>query len=147
MQRRVATLSQTKENPSQEAPHSAGDLLATALAQNHAIVNPDASQQPQPAKERVKWPRINSNKEWQQLDEDLDMILEVPLAGATERKIETVTTITYNVARDRFGTEERKEISPKVCQLNRREDCVKGSSHSPGSLGLQQEGKKQGSKT
>nr|XP_023657820.1 uncharacterized protein LOC111838758 [Paramormyrops kingsleyae] len=85
------------------------------------MVNSDASRQLQPAKERVKWPRMNSNKEWQQLDEDLNKILDVALAGTVERKIETMTAITYNMARERFGIEERKTISPKARQLNWRE--------------------------
>lgn len=68
----------------------------------------------------MKWPRMNSNKEWQQLHEDLNKILEVALAGTAEHKIKTLTTITYNMAREWFGTEERKAINPKARQLNQR---------------------------
>ena len=121
MQRRVATLRQTQENPSQEAPHSTGDLSASALPLNRTMVNSDASRQPQPVRERVKWPKMNSNKEWQQLDEDLCNILECALVGTAEQKIATMTAIIYNVAKERFGVEERKTITPNARQPNRRE--------------------------
>ncbi|XP_038159099.1 uncharacterized protein LOC119796966 [Cyprinodon tularosa] len=121
LQRRVETPRQTQENPSQEAPHSTGDLLATALPLNHTVVNSDASQQPQPAKDRIKWPKMNSNKEWQQLDEDLCKILETALVGAAEQKMATMTAIIYNVAKERFGVEDRKTSTPNVRQPNRRE--------------------------
>lgn len=64
---------------------------------------------------------MNSNKKWQQLHEDLNKILEVALAGTAERKIKTMTTITYNMAREWFGTEERKANNPKSRKLNQRE--------------------------
>lgn len=81
----------------------------------------DASQKPQPARERVKWPRMSSNMEWKQLDEDLDKILEVALAGPVEKKINTLTSIIYNLAREHFGIEERKIASMKEKELNRKE--------------------------
>ncbi|XP_035691401.1 uncharacterized protein LOC118426238 [Branchiostoma floridae] len=45
----------------------------------------------------------NAEKEWQQLDEDLEGILESVLAGAAERKIEAMMEIVYSVGVERFG--------------------------------------------
>lgn len=86
LQRSVATPCQAHVSTKPDAPHSTGDLLATTLHQNHTTVNTDTSQQHQPANKRVKWPMMNSNKEWQQLDKDAKKILEVALAGKAERK-------------------------------------------------------------
>ncbi len=92
--------------------------MAKVLPQNYTTDHSDAFRQPQPAKERVKWPRMSSNKEWQQLGEDLDKILEVALARTVERKINAMTAITYNLAREWFGIEERKTTSLKEKQPN-----------------------------
>lgn len=67
---------------------------------------------------------MNSNMEWQQLDEDLNMILEAALAGTVEQKIETMTAVTYNMARKWFGTKERNTIA-EGRQLNQRERDTK----------------------
>lgn len=42
------------------------------------------------------------------------------MAGAAERKIETMTSIIYNVARKWFVTEERKALNLKAEQLNHK---------------------------
>ncbi|KAL7827271.1 hypothetical protein SRHO_G00329890 [Serrasalmus rhombeus] len=51
---------------------------------------------------------MSNNKEWYQLDQDLDKMLEATLVGTAEQKVNTLTTITYNLAREHFGVEVKK---------------------------------------
>lgn len=43
------------------------------------------------------------------LDEDLDMVLKAVQAGSAERKVDSLTAITYNLAKERFGRVPRRE--------------------------------------
>lgn len=72
-------------------------------------------------KERIKWPKMSDTKAWATLDQDLNQILEVTTTGTVERKINALTEITYNLAKERFGTVERKENIKVMKQINRRE--------------------------
>ena len=60
------------------------------------------------------------------LDEDLDKVLGAVQAGSAERKVDSLTAITYNVAKERFGTVPRREnkVRPEK-QNNRRERKIK----------------------
>lgn len=40
--------------------------------------------------------KMGGNKEWKQLDQDLDKLLEAALAGAAEQKVNALTTVMYN---------------------------------------------------
>lgn len=121
MQRIVETLSETQEDSSQEAPHSTGDLSAPAPSQSHRRDSPNTTSDTQPMTEKVRWPQANNNTAWNQLDGDLDRVLEATLAGTAEKKINSMTTIIITMARERFGTEERKGSSgTPVNQPNRR---------------------------
>ena len=64
---------------------------------------------PQPTKERLKWPKKCDTKVWSMFDEDLDKVLEAAQAGSAERKVDSLTAITYSLAKERFGTVPRKE--------------------------------------
>ncbi|XP_019641511.1 PREDICTED: uncharacterized protein LOC109482994 [Branchiostoma belcheri] len=65
---------------------------------------------------------MSDTKAWEHLDADLNQVLEASLAGAVERKVESLTAITYNLARERFGVEEKKKKSQQTTkQPNRRE--------------------------
>lgn len=64
---------------------------------------------------------MSDNKEWYQLDQDLDKVLEATLAGTAEQKVNTLTTITYNLAREHFGTQEKKVNIKSAHQPSRRE--------------------------
>lgn len=121
MQRIVETLSETQEDSSQEAPHSTGDLSAPAPSQSHRRDSPNTTPGTQPMTAKVRWPQANNNTAWNQLDGDLDRVLEATLAGTAEKKIDSMTTIIITIARERFGTEERKGSSEtQVNQPNRR---------------------------
>lgn len=52
--------------------------------------------------------------QWLQLDEDLDKILEVALAGTVEWKMNPMTAITYNLALEQFGIEEILPLRSKT---------------------------------
>ena len=106
----VETPSETQEDSCQEAPHSTGDLSASAPPLNQRV-SPHTTPGTQPTRERVKWPPANNNIAWYQLDQDLDRVLEAALAGAAERKLDSMTAIVYTMAKERFGTEEKKGSS------------------------------------
>ncbi|KAI8501656.1 hypothetical protein Bbelb_209270 [Branchiostoma belcheri] len=131
---------ETQEDSRQEAPHSTGDPQAPESPQAHRRHSPQRrtvteSQQPRsreqvsraerqahPVKDRIKWPKMSDTKAWEHLDADLNQVLEASLAGAVERKVESLTAITYNLARERFGVEEKKKKSQQTTkQPNRRE--------------------------
>lgn len=123
MQRTAVEPGETQENSRQEAPHSTGDLSASVSPQDLRRDPPDATPESQthPARERIKWPKMGDTKEWYQLDQDLDKVLEATLAGTAEQKVNTLTTITYNLARERFGLEDKKVNIKKAHQQSRRE--------------------------
>ncbi|KAI8493811.1 hypothetical protein Bbelb_281580 [Branchiostoma belcheri] len=129
---------ETQEDSRQEAPHSTGDPQAPESPQAHRRHSPQRrtateSQQPRgrdqasraerqahPVKYRIKWPKMSDTKAWEHLDADLEQVLEASLAGAGERKVESLTSITYNLARERFGVEEKKKRQQTNKQPNRR---------------------------
>lgn len=92
---------ETKENFSQEAPHSAEDLFALELPQ-HQIPGQPSSSSATPIyssrRERIKWPKLSDSIAWMQFDDDLDSILEAALAGPVHKKVDSLTTIAYNFA-------------------------------------------------
>ncbi|VDI22184.1 Hypothetical predicted protein [Mytilus galloprovincialis] len=67
----------------------------------------------------------NSEAQWRDLNDDLGVILETSLQGCVERRIETLTTLVYNIGKERFGVEERKERSNTKQTPNRREQKIK----------------------
>ncbi len=117
-----------QENPRQEAHHSPSDLSVPAIPQDHTrrASNAIPESPPQPTKERIKWPKMSDGKEWSMLDEDLDKVLGAVQAGSAERKVDLLTSITYNVAKERFGTVPRRENKARPeKQDNRRERKIK----------------------
>lgn len=76
-------------------------------------------------RERVKWPNANKVREWQELDEDLDKILESNLIGIVENKISTMSNMVYNIGCDRFGTlEKRGSKKPGSAYSSKREQKI-----------------------
>lgn len=90
---------ETQESSSQEASHSTGDFLAPTPPIVRKNILTDAIPQTEPMKERIKWPKMSDTKEWNSLDNDLDIVLEATQAGTAERKVITLTEITYNLAK------------------------------------------------
>jgi hypothetical protein len=88
----------TSEGPGQEEPHSAKNLHA-----------PEENVADTPVvKRKIKWPTANKREDWKNLDDDVDKILEATLSGPVDKKIQGLTAITYTVAMDRFGVQERR---------------------------------------
>ncbi|KAL7373341.1 hypothetical protein ABVT39_004281 [Epinephelus coioides] len=113
-----------QENPRQEAHHSPSDLSVLAIPQDHTrrASNAIPESPPQPTRERIKWPKMSDGKERSMLDEDLDKVIGAVQAGSAERKVDSLTAITFNVAKERFGTVPRKENKARPeKQDNRRE--------------------------
>ncbi|XP_078587744.1 uncharacterized protein LOC144868686 [Branchiostoma floridae x Branchiostoma japonicum] len=135
MQRTGAeTLGEMQEDSRQEVHHSTGDVQAPAspLSRSSTPVSQPSrgservdATEIQPAKERIKWPKLSDTNSWSQLDQDLDRVLEATLAGTVERKVDSLTTITYNMAKERFGVEEKKRRPCSEKQPNRREREIK----------------------
>ncbi len=52
-------------------------------------------------------------KEWLQLDEDVDMILEITSKGNADQKLQTMCTLIMSIGSERFGaTKERGASNP-----------------------------------
>ncbi|GAA6102825.1 uncharacterized protein LOC120485960 [Tachysurus ichikawai] len=86
--------------------------------------NPESP--PQATMERIKWPKMSDREEWSRLDEDLDKVLGAVQAGSVERKVDLLTAITYNVAKEQFGAVPKRENKARPeKQDNRRERKIK----------------------
>ncbi|VDI43606.1 Hypothetical predicted protein [Mytilus galloprovincialis] len=116
----------------QDTNHSARNLSASVTfhdsSQSLNDEEPIAQQRQETShqKERIAWPKMNSEAQWRNLNDDLGVILETSLQGCVERRIETLTTLVYNIGKERFGVEERKERSNIKHQTpNRREQKIK----------------------
>ncbi|CAC5406837.1 unnamed protein product [Mytilus coruscus] len=68
---------------------------------------------------------MNSKAQWRDLNDYLGVILETSLQGCVENRIETLTTLYYNIGKERFGVEERKEKNNIKQTPNRREQNIK----------------------
>lgn len=58
-------------------------------------------------KQTIKWPPKNNKADWEQFDFDVDSILNTSLAGG--KKVEAMTTIMYNVGKEKFGLEKTRQ--------------------------------------
>ena len=57
---------------------------------------------------KIKWPKTSEKAPWKQFDEDIYIIFESSMQGPVHRKLHTLTTLVYSVAKERFGIEEAK---------------------------------------
>ncbi|KAI8513308.1 hypothetical protein Bbelb_099470 [Branchiostoma belcheri] len=118
---RQTVLGETEEVRRQEDNHSSQDLQGRGEQQaDSPRTDPEPEERPpdsqgveeepesqpeengEPRKSQVKWPPSNAEKEWNQLDEDLEGILENVLAGTTEKKIEAMMRIVHSVGSERY---------------------------------------------
>ena len=127
MERTVIT-SKSEGDHSQEGHHSI-ETVIVLRRQNRTKESHSVNQKltkmilPQERLRKVNWP-MNS-KEWKELDEDLEMVLETSLKGSVEMKLETLAKIVYAFGKERFGLcqEKCKKAERKT---NRREKEIKG---------------------
>ena len=63
-------------------------------------------------KARVKWPRANSNKEWEAVNRDLSIILG-RLGGNGSNRLEKMGDKIYSYGAERFGLQDRKRVERK----------------------------------
>lgn len=76
-------------------------------------------------KEKIKWPKISDTKEWTSLDEELNKVLKVVQVGTAERKVESMTAVVYNSAKECFGMVPREETKDKPeKQPSRKETMI-----------------------
>lgn len=75
-------------------------------------------------RDAIKWPRARETAVWQQLDNDLSLILEYSLHGRVEAKLSCMGDILYDECRNRFGElTEKQKNGPR--QKGRREKEIK----------------------
>ena len=129
---RTGTPGETEKEQGQDTHHSAQSLhasvesevssgeLETTAATEAPIVKDTADDQ----KDRVRWPTTAEKNAWQAFDEDADRILEVTLAGSTDKKIRTMSTIIYSMGAERFGVQERKQGKKPNEKTNRRQQQI-----------------------
>ena len=118
-QRKGSHLSETQKDSSQDNHHSAEDNQAhdegadsqdpnlfdlldedSSNTDNDTQSHEEPRQIQQPTTERkpgLKLPTQGDKKSWELFDGDLDTILSVALRGEVDRKIRTLTAITYAV--------------------------------------------------
>ncbi|CAC5408187.1 unnamed protein product [Mytilus coruscus] len=122
---------ETQENPSQDTNHSARNLSATvSFHDSSQSLNSEEhiTQQRQETshqEERIAWPKMNNEAQWRDLNDDLGVILETSHQVCVERRIETLTTLVYNIGKEIFSVEERKDRSNINQTPNSREHKIK----------------------
>ncbi|XP_052236077.1 uncharacterized protein LOC127847893 [Dreissena polymorpha] len=117
-QRQCTDLSgETQEDHSQEEHHSAEDLHESEVEQVDKPTRPEHDLGSQGSHtddrlERIKWPAMNE-KQWKEVDEDVDGIVEQVLLGTVERKLRSMCRLIYAVGKERFGVtpSERKQTT------------------------------------
>ena len=97
---------ETQENLEQDSNHSIEDLSASSSG-IHMQTQTTPRNIAQPAKERLQWPKMNENREWANFEEDMDIILDTALAGTAEKKVDAISAIVYNLAKERFGIQAK----------------------------------------
>jgi len=130
-QRIASMASETQEYSSLDSTHGTEELYVQETTQNPEVdddpllqlletqreSSPEAEQLTVPdrpsqnpgsktRKQRIKWPKASDKTSWIRLDEYLDNILEASMQGQVDRKLKTLTTLIYSVAKERFGLEE-----------------------------------------
>ncbi|XP_019639899.1 PREDICTED: uncharacterized protein LOC109481744 [Branchiostoma belcheri] len=116
-----------EENHSPQEHQARGQLRAETQVEdpNPAMINPveevRGGAENEPRKSQVKWPASNAEKDWEQLDDDLEGILESVLAGNAEKKLDAMVGIVYNVGAERFGKKEAGKKGQQKERTNRRE--------------------------
>ncbi|XP_035683116.1 uncharacterized protein LOC118420431 [Branchiostoma floridae] len=110
-----------EEARAEETGQNQEEARAEETGQNQEEARADEADEPRKA--RVKWPPSNAERQWEQLDDDPEGILEGTLAGGVERKLEAFVKIVtvYNVGLERFGEMEIGKGRPQCKQPNRRE--------------------------
>ena len=111
-QRTDMSSGETQEDHSQEANHRAEDLSGSTTSsiqkrRSEDGTNPQAQEIFSQRRPAVLWPQANNKEAWRSFDEDLGMILEATLSGDVARKLRVMTTIVYNLGKERFGTQPR----------------------------------------
>lgn len=126
--RRIGTPSETEEEMVQETHHSdqslhvANDDAESSSSETDTIPPAPTTTHPEiERRERIKWPRAVEKTAWQIFDEEVDSTLETTLAGGVDRKMKAMTTIVYNMGRDRYGVNLGRERAPPTARCNRRE--------------------------
>ncbi|CAC5371100.1 unnamed protein product [Mytilus coruscus] len=87
---------ETQENPSQDTNHSARNLSASVTSHD--------SNQSLNGEEHITQQRQETSHQ-----KDLGGNSRNITQGCVERRIETLTSLIYNIGKERFGVEERKE--------------------------------------
>ncbi len=85
-----------QEESGQEATHRAQSL--------HVPEPPNSSRVVQ---QRIKWPPASKRSEWLQFDEDVSNISQATAKGDADSRLQTITTIIFSYALERFGQVEK----------------------------------------
>jgi len=121
----------TVEVASQDQTHSTSNVFVDDAQQDRSSMAQESLGTQQNAtdpqhKDRVLWPKGYEKAVWKKFDEDLEVILNSVLQGPAERRISTLTTMVYNIGKERFGTQQKKGSSQPPRE-NRREREIKNA--------------------
>ena len=122
--RRDSPIRNTQEDLGQDLNHSAQDLQATAegeelqIPRGEAMVGPILEKKP-----RLCLPAA-TDKQWKELDDDLDQILANTLKGPAWKKIESMTRTVYNICAERFTEKGEKPKKGKAGPSRRQREIA-----------------------
>ena len=68
---------------------------------------------------------MTNDSAWKQFDDDLEIILETTMQGNVEKKLNTLSTIVYNVGKERFGIEKQRSTRTVWYKEQRTEEREK----------------------
>ncbi|XP_016087054.1 uncharacterized protein, partial [Sinocyclocheilus grahami] len=100
---------ETQEEPGQEATHRAQSL--------HAPEPPNPSRVVQ---QRIKWPPASKRSEWLQFEKDVSNTTQATAKGDADSRLQTMTTIIFSYALERFGRVEKGKTKSTFYTMNRR---------------------------
>ncbi len=109
MQRTGPEPGETQEEPGQEATHRVLSLHV-----------PDPPNPSRVVQQRIKWPPASKRSEWLQFDEDVSNIIQATAKGDADSRLQTITTIIFSYALERFGWVEKGKTKSTFYTMNRR---------------------------
>ncbi len=111
MQRTGPEPGETQEEPGQEATHRAQSL--------HVPEPPNPSRVVQ---QRIKWPPASKRSEWLRFDEDVSnhRRIQATAKGDADSRLQTITTIIFSYALERFGQVEKGKTKSTSYTMIRR---------------------------
>lgn len=123
----VSARRKTRGNQGQEEHHSAPKPNEAASPKGANARNDVHTNNETPSscssRKRLRWPPA-SDKQWSQLDEDLEAILNTSLRGKASDKLQQMTNIIFSVSESRFESKQSEKQAKGVAGPSRRQRAI-----------------------